>query len=80
MTFEWIRSGQAISCRALVPSSGTRQAGTLRCSFLVPDDALRGTWNVLEILVRDRNANGRFYNLPDLAAAGFSTSFTVIDP
>jgi uncharacterized protein YjdB len=49
------------------------------CNFVIPQGSAPGTWTVRTLTVTDRAGNTRVLSTADLNAAGFPTTFTVIN-
>jgi Bacterial Ig-like domain (group 2) len=61
-------------------TGGSPTAQTLTCTVELPAYAAPGRWTVNGMAINDRAGNVRFIYAPDLAAAGFPTGVTVVNP
>lgn len=84
----WLRGPTAASsgsCSGPAPSgngvllSGTPHAGVWKCTVTLPRGAAAGTWTVTQVSLRDAADNAVSVNRPELAAAGFATTLTVVN-
>ena len=63
--------GPAVTCRTAVRASGTANAGVYRCRMRLPGSIGLDSLYVMELLIRDRNANVAYAHAWDLREAGF---------
>jgi uncharacterized protein YjdB len=69
-------TGPYLECSSGTPQSGTIHDGTFGCSVTVPKGASPGDWKLFVVAI-DSASNQQALNDTDLAAAGFTSKFTV---
>ena len=70
-------NGQSRSCQAYTPVSGTKAAGTWKCTVTIPQYSASGEWRVSSVYLADNVGNYSSIAEMQLQAAGYQTKLQV---